>query len=239
MILYESRKATAECRKAFIESVYGESESLYESVFKNAADFEAFMNTLVKPALPEGWEMSGDIVVDDNGVTRDDVILYKELEDGAFCVLSASIVDGKPWVAPEYAIELTNTKNPEEENEEEDSSYVFSSDDLQEFNSIYNSMVNEYVGRSYDFGTEHDPLKALTSFVGVDAEDKDSLRSALANKLREEQPNDRVATSAVPEENKDSVEAEGEQPESQSVEDDDLIDDSVKQEAKNAIDSWS
>lgn len=239
MILYESRKATAACRKSFIESVYGESESLYESVFKDAADLEAFMNTLVKPALPEGWEMSGDIVVDDNGVTRDDVILYKELEDGAFCVLSASLVDGKPWVAPEYSIELTNTKNPEEENEEEDSSYVFSSDDLQEFNSIYNSMVNEYVGRSYDFGTERDPLKALTSFVGVDAEDKDSLRFALANKVRDEQPNDRVAEPAVPAENENSASAEGEQQEEKPVEDEDLISDSVKQEAKNEIESWS
>lgn len=235
MILYESRKVAADCRKAFIESVYGESENLYESVFADAADFESFMNTLIKPALPAGWGLSGDLAVDEEGVTHDDVILYKELDNGAFCVLTASLVDGKPWLAPVFSLELTNTKDPAEEQEGEDSSYTFSSDDLEDFTGIYNSMVNEYAGRNFDFGSDHDPLKALISFIGTGAEDKNSLRFALSNKMREDKP----AETAAPETNEAEPAAnEAEKAENEAAEVDELISDSVKKEAEDEINSW-
>ena len=238
MILYESRKTAAACRKAFIESVYGESENLYESAFKDAADFEAFMNTLIKPALPDGWTLSGDLSVDEEGVTHDDVILYKELDDGNFCVLSASLIDGKPWVAPEFSIEISNTKDPANETEE-DSSYTFSSDDLQEFNSIYNSLMNEYAGRSFDFGAQIDPLKALISFVGMEPEDKNSLRYALSSKMRDEKSD----AEQEPENNEEASEELNDDNEAENFEAsdevDDLISDSVKNEAEKEMNSWA
>ena len=225
MILLEKRKAIAACRKAFIESVYGEGERLYESVFADAAEFEAFMNTLVQPKLGEGWQLSGDVAVDDEGVTHDDVILYKESEKGDFCVISASIVDGKPWIKPTYTIECSTAAKGYD---------TYSSDDLDDFIPVYNSMAKDESCKEFNLGGEEDPLKALMAFVGKDENDRDSLLVALANKNKENKEEQPVENE--PETNEEASENEEEANHEQEV--DELITDEVKKEAEEEMNSW-
>lgn len=249
MLLYESRKLASACRKAFIENVYGESEDMYDSVFKNDEGFDNFLNKLVKPALPSGWELSGRLDVDDaTHKTLDVVILYKELGDGSFCALSASIVEDDVNSEPTYSIEFSD--------HEINGSNVFASDDLDgEFIPVYNSLQSEdaeYVEK-FDFGGKVDPLETLMDFVGTDVEDRHSIRYAIAKKLEdsnennEEESNNNESDSNDLESNKeindenDNFSNSGEV-ETLDVDDEDdvsdLIPDYVKADAKNEIDSW-
>ena len=226
MILLEKRKAVAECRKSFMESVYGEGVKLYESVFTDPADFEAFMNTLVKPVLDDGWQLSGDVAVDDEGVTHDDIILYKENEDGEFCVISASLIDGRPFEdeSVKYQLDCSMASSTE---------MPFASD-LESFIPVYNDFAQEEAGKAFGLGTGNDPLKALISFVGRDASDKNTLRAAIAQKMRDEREN-KPEMAAEPEEVENAPEANNEE----EVHDvDELITDEVKKEAEDEMNSW-
>lgn len=175
MILYENRKFNSEVRKAFIESVYDEGENLFtESMFKDADDFQAFMDTVVKPQL-DGWDLLGDISEDDEGNVRDDVILYKETPEEQYCVITASLMDGKPAVEPKYSIEVALGEDDEDK-------FSFESDDLEEFISTYNSLIGEKEGLAFGLGGEKDPLKALISYVGRKEDKGETLRRAMLNK---------------------------------------------------------
>ena len=235
MILFENRKFNQEVRKAFIESVFDEGEKLFtESMFKDAEELQSFMDKIVKPQL-EGWDLLGDISEDEEGNVRDDIILYKDNEEGQYCVITASLMDGKPSVEPKYSIEISL-------GEDETDNFSFESDDLEEFISTYNTLINEKEGAAFNLGGDKDPLKALISYVGRKEDKGETLRRAMLNKSMEEKPEEAPAEAPaeepkVEDENEENSNASEEEniDFSESEEDMDLISDSVKKEFEEAL----